>query len=207
MNSLLCKSVSRNERGGLIAPNFEDLFKDWLYVGHYIDINGKYILKIGTTNNLARRQKEHNLKYKKSPNHTMPPNGSFEYDFWIPLSKYNTLRYEDRNRELWKSLNIGEYIRNDRFICEKKPEFVTICIRKEYIVQLVQKNRPFGRFFVHFHQKTGRFRTRRPVFGYFVQFQKIFSQIFGYFAYLTFSRKCGIIVSVKGRVCVASCPT
>lgn len=136
MNSLSCRNASRNERGGLIAPNFEDLFKDWLYIGHYIDINGNYILKIGTTNNLARRQKEHNLKYKKSPNHTMPPNGSFEYDFWVPLSKYNTLRYEDRNRELWKNLNIGEYIRNDRFLCEKKPEFVTIYIRKEYIVQL-----------------------------------------------------------------------
>lgn len=137
MNSPLCRSVSRNERGGLIAPTLEDFAKEFLYVGHYIDIYGNYILKIGTTNNLVRRQKEHSTNYKKSPNHPMPKNGSFEYDFWIPLSKYNTLRYEDKNRALWQEQNIGEYIRNDRFFCPIKPEFVTICIKKEYIVQLV----------------------------------------------------------------------
>ena len=137
MNSPSCRSVSRNERGGLIAPTIEDFVKEFLYVGHYVDIYGNYILKIGTTNNLARRQKEHNLKYKKASNHTMPLDGSFEYDFWIPLSKYNTLRYEDKNRELWKSLNIGEFIRNDRFVCTNKPDFVEIAIKKTYIVQLV----------------------------------------------------------------------
>ena len=142
MNSPSCRSVSRNENGGLIAPTLTDFLKEFLYVGHYIDIDGNYILKIGTTNDLKRRQYEHTRNYKRSPNFTMPPNGSFEYDFWLPLSKYNTLRYEDKNRALWIEQNIGEFVRNDRFFCPIKPEFVSIYIRKEYIVQLVQKKPP-----------------------------------------------------------------
>lgn len=110
--------------------------KEFLYGGHYIDIYGNYIFKIGTTNNLERRRKEHNIHYKKSPNHTMPIDGSFEYDFSIPLSKYNTLRYEDKNRERLIEQNFGEFIRNDRFCCETKPEFVEIVIKKTYIMQL-----------------------------------------------------------------------
>lgn len=30
--------------------------KEYLYVGHYFDVEGNYILKIGTTNDLVRRQ-------------------------------------------------------------------------------------------------------------------------------------------------------
>ena len=133
MNSLLCKNASRNERGGLIAPNIEMYA---LYVGHYFDSEGNCILKIGTTNNLHRRRNEHNINYKKSANHTMPLNGSFEYDFWLPLSKYNTLRYEDKNRQLWIEQEIGEFIRNDRFCCTEKPQTVSIFIKKEYIIEL-----------------------------------------------------------------------
>ena len=64
------------------------------------------MLKIGTTNDLDRRRSEHNRNYKKSPEHTMPENGKFEYLWSLPLSKYNTLRYEDKNRELWKNMGI-----------------------------------------------------------------------------------------------------
>ena len=110
--------------------------KEWLYVGHYIDENGNYILKIGTTNDLERRKGEHNRNYKKSPNHRMPENGNFEYDFILQLSKYNTLRYEDRNRELWQAQNVGEFVRNDRFFCRNKPNSVEIRIKKTYVVQL-----------------------------------------------------------------------
>ena len=134
MNSLSYRSESRNDREGKFPSHPS---KEWLYVGHYIDINGNYILKVGTTNDLKRRQYEHTRNYKKSPNFTMPPNGSFEYDFWLPLSKYNTLRYEDRNRALWIEQNIGEFVRNDRFFCPIKPNFVEIRIKKTYIVQLV----------------------------------------------------------------------
>ena len=90
--------------------------KEYLYVGHYIDVLGYYMLKIGTTNDLKRRKKEHTRNYKKSPVHTMPPDGEFEYDFTLPLSKYNTLRYEDKNRERWQGAQIGGFVRNDR-IC------------------------------------------------------------------------------------------
>ena len=38
--------------------------KEFLYVGHYVDTEGKYILKIGTTNDLARRAQEHTRNYR-----------------------------------------------------------------------------------------------------------------------------------------------
>lgn len=110
--------------------------KEFLYVGHYIDVNGLYILKIGTTNNLDRRRAEHTRNYKRTPNHPMPQNEQFQYDWFLPLSKYNTLRFEDRNREKWQNENVGDFIRNDRFVCETKPDFVEVEIRKKYLIML-----------------------------------------------------------------------
>lgn len=111
--------------------------KEFLYVGHYYDTLGRYILKIGTTNDLKRRQQEHTRNYKKSPNFTMPTDGQFEYDWYLPLSKYNTLRYEDKNRTRWQEMEVGEFVRNDRFFCAVKPNFVQITIRKTYQISLV----------------------------------------------------------------------
>lgn len=105
-------------------------------MGHYVDEQGRYILKIGTTNNLDRRKKEHTRNYKKSPEFTMPESESFHYDWWLKLSKYNTLRYEDINRALWQEMGIGEFIRNDRFYVTEKPEMVTVTIRKTYFIPL-----------------------------------------------------------------------
>lgn len=110
--------------------------KEFLYVGHYIDTKGRYILKIGTTNDLHRRAVEHTRNYKKTREFTMPEDSEFVYDWFLPLSKYNTLRFEDRNRKLWQELGIGRFIRNDRFFCEQKPDFVTITIRKTYTIPL-----------------------------------------------------------------------
>jgi hypothetical protein len=111
--------------------------KEFLYVGHYTDTDGNYILKIGTTNNLNRRAKEHTRNYRKSPEHTLPREGEFEYDWSLPLSKYNTLRYEDKTRKSWKSAGVGEYIRNDRFVCGRsKPQSVQVTVRKTYVVVL-----------------------------------------------------------------------
>lgn len=110
--------------------------KEFLYVGHYTDIDGNYILKVGTTNDLDRRRQEHTRNYRRAKQYTMPNEDKFEYDFFIPLSKYNTLRYEERTKERWQAENIGVYIRNDRFICSEKPETVTIKIRKVYSVAL-----------------------------------------------------------------------
>lgn len=113
--------------------------KDFLYVGYYFDQNGTFILKIGTTNDLKRRKTEHNYKYRRAKTHTMPQENSFEYLWTLPLSKYNTLRYEDKNRQKWQDENVGRFIRNDRFVCDNIPNNVIIKIRKEYIVEVAQK--------------------------------------------------------------------
>ena len=110
--------------------------KEYLYVGHYIDLDGNYILKVGTTNDLNRRQKEHTRNYRKTPNYPMPQESEFVYDWHISLSKYNTLRYEDKTKAQWKEENIGEFVRNDRFKCAEKPNAVSITIRKTYEIIL-----------------------------------------------------------------------
>ena len=110
--------------------------KEFLYVGYYHDTEGNFILKVGTTNNLDRRKTEHNRTYKKAKEHTLPEEASFEYLWSLPLSKYNTLRFEDRTRDLWKEMEIGEYIRNDRFLLCNVPKSVPVVIRKEYTISL-----------------------------------------------------------------------
>lgn len=110
--------------------------KEFLYVGHYTDVKGNYILKIGTTNNLERRQKEHTRKYLNAATCRMPIGQEFEYDWYLPLSKYNTLRYEDRNRQAWQDAKIGVFVRNDRFLCTEKPAAVAVTIRKTYTIEL-----------------------------------------------------------------------
>ena len=111
--------------------------KEYLYVGHYVDEQGNYILKIGTTNDLERRQTEHTRNYRRSKTNTMPKHEQFIYDFYLPLSKYNTIRYEDKNRKIWQDNNIGIFVRNDRFNCGvEKPSQVNITIRKTYTINL-----------------------------------------------------------------------
>jgi hypothetical protein len=66
----------------------------------------------------------------------MPQEQAFEYDWTKPLSKYNTLRYEDKNRENWKQQEVGEFVRNDRFCCSVKPKMVEVTIRKTYKISL-----------------------------------------------------------------------
>ena len=111
--------------------------KEFLYVGYYYDIFGRFILKIGTTCDLHRRMMEHNRNYKKSPNYTMPADGTFTYLWTLPLSKYNTLRYEDKNRAMWQEQGIGEFVRNDRFVLDNVPIFVEVKVRRTYQISLV----------------------------------------------------------------------
>ena len=110
--------------------------KEFLYVGHYTDTQGNYILKIGTTNDLKRRAAEHTRNYKRAKILTMPQESQFIYDWYLPLSKYNTLRYEDSNRNAWKNAEIGTFIRNDRFKCKQKPKKIIVKVRKEYEIIL-----------------------------------------------------------------------
>lgn len=105
-------------------------------MGYYFDVDDTFVLKVGTTNDLERRRKEHTRNYKKSPHHPMPQEREFNYLWSLPLSKYNTLRYEDKTKEEWKQMELGEYIRNDRFVCEEIPEEVEITIRKTYKIRV-----------------------------------------------------------------------
>lgn len=110
--------------------------KEFLYVGYYIDTENRYILKIGTTNDLKRRATEHTRNYRKNKEYTMPQESKFEYLWHIPLSKYNTIRYEDKNRKIWQDMGIGTFIRNDRFLLDIMPNSVEIKIRKIYTIPL-----------------------------------------------------------------------
>lgn len=105
-------------------------------MGHYVDVKGRYILKIGTTNDLDRRASEHTRNYRKAKQFTMPKDETFHYDWHLKLSKYNTLRFEDVNRELWQNMGIGRFIRNDRFLCGENPGMVTVTIKKTYFINL-----------------------------------------------------------------------
>lgn len=116
--------------------------KEFLYVGYYMDINGNFILKVGTTKDLNRRRNEHNRSYRNAKNYQMHPMSEFEYLWTLPLSKYNTIRYEDRTRDMWKEMGFGEFIRNDRFLLVNKPNFIPVKIRKTYQIPLF-----WGEFF------------------------------------------------------------
>lgn len=111
--------------------------KEYFYIGYYVDIDGNFILKIGTTNDLKRRQTEHTRNYKRAKTHTMPTGSKFLYIWYKALSKYNTLRIEDRMREKFIAQGFGEFVRNDRFVCETPPDFVEVDIRKTYKIPIV----------------------------------------------------------------------
>ena len=124
--------------GGGSPQEREKMEKEFLYVGHYIDTEGNHILKIGTTNNLERRRKEHTRNYRRSSNYKLPLGAEFEYDWTLPLSKYNTLRYEDKNRTRWQEMEIGDFVRNDRFNCgDSFPSTIEVKIKKTYVIPLI----------------------------------------------------------------------
>lgn len=110
--------------------------KEFFYIGHYIDVFGRYILKPGTTNDLRRRRSEHNSDYKTSPSAQIADGTYFVYDWFIPLSKYNTRRIEDRVKDHYKEIGFGVYLDNDRFIFEEKPKSCFVTIRNTYEITL-----------------------------------------------------------------------
>lgn len=95
-----------------------------------------FVLKIGTTNDLCRRQSEHTRNYRKATKHTMPADSQFIMDWYRPLSKYNTFRYEDKNKAFWQAIGFGEFVRNDRFVFAEKPACAIVRIKKEWVVNL-----------------------------------------------------------------------
>lgn len=98
--------------------------KDYVYFIRIGDPS-ENLYKIGTTNNIRRRMKEHEVAYKKSVQ-----------VLWVspPYSKWTTLRVEERTKELWKTFEGFRYIRNDRFIIDPTIRTVTIKVRKNWVV-------------------------------------------------------------------------
>lgn len=99
--------------------------KEFLYFGYIGDLSAR-TFKIGTTNDLDRRRAEHCRAYK------LP----FTYLWHVRLSKWNTLRHEQRTKDAWKKEPTWEYIRNDRFIIPKTTSSISITIRKTYLIEL-----------------------------------------------------------------------
>lgn len=83
------------------------------------------LYKIGTTNNVSRRMKEHARNYKKS----------IEV-LWVSpaYSKWTTLRIEEKTIENWKNLEGFQYIRNDRFVIDPKIRKVSVKVKKEWTI-------------------------------------------------------------------------
>ena len=110
---------------------------NYVYVGHYTDIDGNYILKVGTTNNIRRRTCEHTAAYKEKKKYQMPKDGHFVMDWYRPVSYKNSINTENRTRQAWKNEGIGKFIPKDRFNCgATPPRQVKVKIRKEWTVDL-----------------------------------------------------------------------
>lgn len=109
--------------------------KEYLYLGHYYDTNGDYILKIGTTNDLKRRLLQHNQYYPRANKSPMRENEKFVYDWHLKLSHDNTLKYENIFKEMMKASK-ADYIANDRFRYKRKPKKIYVTIKKVYEVEL-----------------------------------------------------------------------
>ena len=110
---------------------------NYVYVGHYTDIDGNYILKVGTTNNIRRRTCEHTAAYKEKKKYQMPKDGQFVMDWYRPVSYKNSIKTEDRTRQAWKNEGIGQFIPKDRFNCgANPPRQVKVKIRKEWTIDL-----------------------------------------------------------------------
>ena len=110
---------------------------NYVYVGHYTDIDGNYILKVGTTNNIRRRTCEHTAAYKEKKKYKMPKDGQFIMDWYRPVSYKNSINTENRTRQAWKNEGIGQFIPKDRFNCgATPPRQVKVKIRKEWTIDL-----------------------------------------------------------------------
>lgn len=111
--------------------------KEWLYIGYYYDEDNNFILKVGTTNNLEVRKKQHDNYYRNKASHNkMPKENEFHYLWSWQFSKYTTHRLEDETKEKWKALGFGEYVNNDRFLCAEIPQEVEVKVRKTYTIEV-----------------------------------------------------------------------
>lgn len=94
---------------------------------YFIRIGDERIFKIGTTNDLLRRMKEHLRYFKKNI-----------YILWVSPSytKYTTLRIEDKMKKLWRENTDFKYIPKDRFLIPSEYNNITIIVKKEYLIEI-----------------------------------------------------------------------
>ena len=117
--------------------------KENFYMGLYISRENEFILKGGTTNELARRFAEHKRNNPKLKNYPAQEEYAFIQIFHLKLSRANTLKLEDDFMEQIKALGCYKYILNDRFLLKDDlPEFIRLTVKKTYVIpfrQIVQE--------------------------------------------------------------------
>lgn len=85
------------------------------------------LVKIGTTNNIMRRMKEHSKNY----------NTDIIIE-WISsaYSKWTTLRVEDKMKRFWIEKPFWQWVRNDRFLIPNSISKITITVKKDYSFEI-----------------------------------------------------------------------
>lgn len=106
--------------------------KESFYIGVYYIENGQ-VLKIGTTNNLKRREKEHQRGIPKLKNY---PGKGYKMLWEIRLSKANTLKTEAQMRQKMKEHPNLKFIANDRFAVIGEIPEIELTIRKTYKIPI-----------------------------------------------------------------------
>lgn len=113
--------------------------KENFYMGLYISRENEFILKGGTTNELARRFAEHKRNNPKLKNYPAQEEYAFIPIFHLKLSRANTLKLEDDFMEQIKALGCYKYILNDRFLLKDDlPEFIRLTVKKTYTIPFRQ---------------------------------------------------------------------
>ena len=94
----------------------------------------RMIVKLGETGDLMSRCSQHTQKGNSFVRGRTPT-----VLLWCPVSKYNTKRYEDKNRELWDSLPGFErafHCRDTYLVDVREVAEVSLTIRKTYTAKL-----------------------------------------------------------------------
>ena len=102
---------------------------DYLYFISFPDerTEEKKLVKIGTTNDIIRRMKEHQRYY----------NTTILIEWISPAySKWTTLRIEDRMKKFWIEKPFWQWVRNDRFLIPNSISKITITVKKDYSFEI-----------------------------------------------------------------------
>lgn len=106
--------------------------KESFYIGVY-NSEGKPVIKIGTTNNLKRREAEHKKGICKLKNY---PGTDYRTLWELKLSKANTLKVEEQMRRKMKEHPSLRFIAKDRFAIESEVPEIELTVRKTYKIPL-----------------------------------------------------------------------